>query len=394
LLDAVLVNGAAAHALELDDGHTLGSAHPGAVVVPAVFGVAEKLGSSMSAVLEAIIVGYEVMLSIASAIHPRSRRRGFHNTAVAGVFGAAASAAKLLGLDAHEVCSCLGLAGSFAGGLLAFWNPGEKGGTDVKKLHPGKAARDGVLCAVAAAEGLRGPKSVFEGRAGVFSAFAGGDCMLKVPDVSMQEPEIMSVYFKPWPCCRSLHGPIALAIELRHQIAGRTDEIASVRVDTYSLASERSSRRAEGDDAQFSIPVAVATAFLAGDVSYDRLVGARADPAIYSLAERVSVDEDPEFSARYPSARPARLTVVMRDGTCFSAELEYPPGEPESPLPEHLLRDKFVGLCCPVIGRHRALELLHCLAEGGLEFACRDLLSLSCKEVVCPEASGTQMGVP
>jgi len=357
-LCAALVNGTSCHALELDDGYTPGSAHPGSVVVPAVLAVGEAEGSSLGQVLEAIIVGYEVMLTAAEAIHPESRRRGFHNTGVAGVFGAAAAAAKILDLRADETRHALGLAASFAGGLLAFWNEGEQGATDIKKVHPGKAARDGVFCAVCAARGMRGPATVFEGKAGLLRAYGGkgGEVGPRVglaggretegefpPATLPDRPKIMDVYFKPWPCCRSLHGPIALALRLRRTTGSRLGSIDSIRVDTYSLAAERSRTEAEGHDAHFSIPLTVALALLEGEVSYQSLAEAHRNRPVSELARKVTVIEDEEFSRRYPNARPARLTLKFESGETLSEELEYPPGEPQEPLLAAQIMDKFLA---------------------------------------------------
>jgi 2-methylcitrate dehydratase PrpD len=376
LLNAPLVNGTAAHALDLDDGHTRGSAHPGSVVIPAILSVAEKQESSLGSVLGAIIVGYEVMLSIAATIHPSSRKRGFHNTPVAGVFGAAAATARLLGLSPVEICNSFGLAGSFASGLLAFWNPGEQGSTDVKKLHPGKAARDGVLCALSAAQGLRGPKTVLEGPAGLFRAYSDWSGNFKAPTVDLQEPEIMQVYFKPWPCCRSLHGPIALALQLRDQLSPRIAEIAAVRVETYSQASDRSVQDAVGDDAQFSIPVAVALAIQTGNVTYDGLVHGQTDPTISALARLVSVQEDCDFSRRYPSVRPARLVITTKTGQTLSCELDYPPGEPQTPVSDAVLAQKFSANCAPIIGEDQASKAAEFLQHGNPALPFTNGLSL------------------
>jgi 2-methylcitrate dehydratase PrpD len=111
--NAAMVNGANVHGLDFDDGHTHGSAHPAGVIFPAVLAAAEQDAADPKAVVLAAVLGYDVMLRIAAAMHPASARRGFHNTAIAGVFGSAAAVASLLGLDAQRCGHALGLAGSF-----------------------------------------------------------------------------------------------------------------------------------------------------------------------------------------------------------------------------------------------------------------------------------------
>ncbi len=151
--NAALVNGANTHGLDFDDGHTHASAHPAGAVFPAILAVAEQHGSTPREILLAAVIGYDVMIRIAAAMHPGSARRGWHNTAIAGVFGATAAAATLLKLDARQARDALGLAGSFAGGIREYLDDG----AEIKRLHPGKSARDGLLCAEFAKRGITGP---------------------------------------------------------------------------------------------------------------------------------------------------------------------------------------------------------------------------------------------
>src|ERR1019366_2697130 len=107
----------AGHGIELDDGYRQGSVHPGVTVVPAVIALGYKAGLSGRAALEATVIGYEVVTAIARACHPDLRQRGFHPTGAVGVFGAAASSARMLGLTAEQTSNALGLAASGAAGL-------------------------------------------------------------------------------------------------------------------------------------------------------------------------------------------------------------------------------------------------------------------------------------
>ena len=104
--NAALVTGANVHGLDFDDGHTHGSAHAAGVIFPAVMAVAQQQGSNAREIVSAVVCGYDVMCRIAAAMHPESARRGYHNTALAGVFGAAAAVSNLLKLDtAHHLFS-------------------------------------------------------------------------------------------------------------------------------------------------------------------------------------------------------------------------------------------------------------------------------------------------
>src|SRR5207237_1383606 len=140
LLDAAFLGGTAAHGIELDDGYTKGSVHPGCTVVPAALALAHARKASGQALLEAVVAGYETVTAIGRAVHPDLRHRGFHPTGAVAVFGAAMAAGKLRGLKAQQLAHALGIAASSAGGLFAFVN----GGGDIKRLHAGHASREGL----------------------------------------------------------------------------------------------------------------------------------------------------------------------------------------------------------------------------------------------------------
>jgi 2-methylcitrate dehydratase PrpD len=168
LIDAAFLGGTAAHGIELDDGFTQGSVHPGCVVVPAALALACARRSNGRALMEAIVAGYETVIAIGRACHPDLRQRGFHPTAAVGVFGAAAAAGKLATLSPERLAHAFGLAASSAGGLFAFVN----GGGDIKRLHAGQAAREGLQAALLAEQGIEGPPGVIEARDGFMQAFA------------------------------------------------------------------------------------------------------------------------------------------------------------------------------------------------------------------------------
>lgn len=210
--NAALVNGANTHGLDFDDGHTHASAHPAGAVFPAILAAAEQHGSSPREILLAAAMGYDVMIRIAAAMHPGSARRGWHNTAVAGVFGATAAVSVLLKLDATQARNALGLAGSHAGGIREFLDEG----AEIKRLHPGKAARDGLLCAEFAKRGISGPSKVLEGRYGFFNVFVSGEVKWdRLFDGLGKRYEIESAYFKPYPCCRHYHSVVDGILALR-----------------------------------------------------------------------------------------------------------------------------------------------------------------------------------
>ena len=147
-LNAALLNGISSHVLDFDDTHAENAIHPAAPVAPAILALAEYRPVSGRDLLGALIVGVETECRIARLLGPSHYARGWHTTATTGTFGAAAAAAKLLGVAGEPLTHAFGLAGTQAAGLKSCF------GTVSKPLHPGKAAQNGLLAARLAARGF------------------------------------------------------------------------------------------------------------------------------------------------------------------------------------------------------------------------------------------------
>ncbi|MGC7100821.1 MmgE/PrpD family protein [Amycolatopsis lurida] len=361
VLGAALVNGTSGHGIESDEGYTPGSMHPTSVVLPTVFALGQSLRADARTVRVAAAIGMELACRIAAAGHPATRNQHFHNTPLAGVFGATAAAAVLRGLGVAETANALGIAGSHAGGLFEFLGDS----AEVKRFHPGKAARDGIAAADLAAAGLTGPTTVLEGTDGYFAAFAGpvGAAWFpgRIRDGLGENWVLLDTYVKPYPCCRHLHGAIDGALELRREHKFDPAEIAAVRVETFPIAA-----RHNGTDldtilqAQLSLPYTVAVALARGAVTLtDFDAAARSDVDVRALMDRIAVSVDPKADNDYPRAgRPARTTVELRDGRELTTWVQHPYGEPANPLSDDALEAKVRGLCEPVIGARATAELV------------------------------------
>ncbi|GAA1005097.1 2-methylcitrate dehydratase [Acrocarpospora pleiomorpha] len=354
---AAFVNGTAAHGLEFDDGYTAGSVHPGAAIIPAVLAEAEATGAGLDAVTTAIAVAVEVTTRIARAGHPATLDAGFHNTAVAGVFGAAAGTVNLLGGGAAQVSDALGLAGSHAGGLREY----HTSGNEIKRMHAGKAARDGLLCGEMAMDGLPGPDTVLEGPQGYFSAIARG---VWRPEALLgglgSEWLCLRTYIKPYPCCRHLHGAIDAALELHRLGLRNPDDIVAVRLGTYELATRFGKPHVTSLlEAQLSIPFTVASALRHGTVTLDTFSDqALVDDEVLRLAGIVRIVVDADADASYPRERPAVLTVTTADGMAHEQRVRQPLGEPDNPIDDDGLSAKFRSLTHSVIGADLAERAL------------------------------------
>jgi 2-methylcitrate dehydratase PrpD len=327
--DAALANGVAAHALELDDDHRTATLHPGAVVVPAAFAAAEAVAASGGRMLRATLLGYEVMCRVGEAFLGRQYQRGFHPTGTCGVFGAAVAAGVVIGLGREGLVAALGIAGTQGSGL-AEWRAGSSW---IKRLHPGRAAQSGLLAARLAAEGFTGPATIFEGPGGFLQAFAAEGPI--DPEALTRklggEFRFMATAVKPYPCSRPAHGAIDLALGLRRGLPPKTIESIRIEICKTSLLSY-TKRPATTVDAQFSLPYLVAAALARGRLGLAELSDeAIRDPEILALAERITVKENPAFTAQYPARYPVELRLVASGRRPVRAFSDCPRGDPDAP---------------------------------------------------------------
>lgn len=349
--NAAFLNGTSAHCLDMDDGHTEGSVHPGTVVFPAVFAIAQHVKPTFVELAKAIVIGYDVCLRISSVIHPSSRQRGFHNTPVAGIFGAVAAASVLYGFRKEEVQNAFGIAGSFAGGIFAFLGTG----SEVKRIHPGQAARDGITAIELTRKGLSGPKEVLEGENGLFQAFADGKVSMErmFKDIG-EKYEIMNIYFKPYPCCRHLHSSIDAVYELKTNAQFQPQEIAGIRIGVNKIAYLHRHKNCQTLlDAQMSLPYAIAAAVYHPVLEVNHFQPEQTKETLSRLAQLVEVYVDEEADQHYPAQRAARLEIKLKNSTTHTCYVENPLGEPSKPLTDEKLEMKFIANCSSIIGEER-----------------------------------------
>jgi len=356
LLDAAFLGGTAAHGIELDDGYRQGSVHPGCAVVPAVLAVGHHIGANGRAVIEAIVAGYETAIAIARACHPDLRQRGFHPTGACGVFGAAAAAAKLRGLPVPRIADAFGIAASSAAGLFAFVN----GGADIKRLHAGHAAREGVQAALLAEQGVQGPPHVIESRDGFLQAFAFGRIDRSRP-IALPPAVAFGItdcYVKPYPCCRHLQPAVEALMRLCHEEDISPAEVTRIDVDTYRIAAEHAHTGWEDfASAQLSFPYLIGLALRFRAIRLEHFdENVRRDPAFGGIARKVHVVATPEVDRLYPQLRPARVKVTTARGV-FACNADEALGSRLVPLGDDGLRLKFDELVSPVLSPASAAAL-------------------------------------
>jgi len=353
---AALVNGAASHAVEFDDIYRDAGYHPGSPTISAALAAGQAHGASGERFLRGVIVGYEVSTRIGEAVMP-SHYRYWHTTATVGSFGAAAAVATILGSTREQFMHALATAGTFAAGLQQAFRSEAMS----KPLHGGHAADAGTLAAMAAAKGVTGALDILEGEVGFGAAMSRDPDWSKATRGLGQDYHIVRMTFKNHGCCGHTFPAIdgALVLKERHQIKYR--DIRRIRVATYKAGLDIIDNAApEGDyQAKFSLQYVVAHALVHGSVRLNAFRPERlGDDEMRALMQKIECVADTELSKGYPTQRAAQVEIEMNDGRKYAHFQPTRKGDPEMPLTDAELNDKFMELAVPVIGESPARALL------------------------------------
>ncbi len=347
---AALANGAAAHAIEMDDTHSGGSIHLGASMYSAALALAETMPATTSETfLAAVVAGFEAAARIAMAVQPQEHYAlGFHMTATCGVFGAAITSAKLLGLTLDQTLAAAGIAGSMAAGSMEFLSDGAW----TKRIHPGLAAQNGIQAALLAAEGFTGPQRILEGRDGFLHGYSRNPIAERLTAGLGESFEILHTAVKPHACCRYMQGPIDAVLAILREENIQASDIHRIQIAVleagWGIVSEPKERKFNPEsvvDAQFSMPFGAAVAAIDGAAGLAQFTVEKArSPKVRELMSKVELVKDPSVEATFPKEWPARVSITLGDGRTIEKFVRYPKGDPENPLSWEELAAKFDGL--------------------------------------------------
>lgn len=353
---AAWINGSASHSVEFDDIFKDAVYHPGCPTIAAALAVAEDRGATGAQFLNAVVVGYEISTRIGAAVQP-SHYRFFHTTGTAGSFGGAAAAAALYAPGgALAMRNALATVGTFASGLQQAF----RSDSMTKPLHAGHAASIGVTAAQAAAHGVTGAVDILEGAAGFGAALSDGARWEVATEGLGTRYNMMSITQKNHGCCGHTFAAIDAVLALRAQGVAAA-QVATLEVQTYQaaldVAGNPSPRTAA--EAKFSMAYVVAHALLHGSVRLNAFEAERLEsPAIRALMGKVSVRADAQLTAAFPGQRAARVVLTLADGRRLEQFAPCRKGDPEAPLTDAEIDDKYLELASPVIGPARARLLL------------------------------------
>lgn len=340
---AALVNGTAAHALDYDDVTEQIYGHPSVVLWPAVLAAGEQVGADGRALLDAYLIGFDVVTALAEGLALREHYgRGWHSTATLGVVAGAAAVSRLLGSDVERTRCALGIAATMAGGSR------QNFGTMTKPLHAGLAARDAVLAASLAANGFTADPDQLEAELGYFALY-GDRTRLEGVLTALEQPYALrrhGINVKKYPACYNTQRTADAALRLAEREVLDPAEVRRIRItlEPGGLAPLIHHRPVSGLQGKFSGEYVAAAAVL------DRSLGLRTftdeavgRPAVRELVERAEIAESdvppvgaPEWEYSY-----AVVEVETAGRGVLSERADVPRGDHRAPLTRDELEAKF-----------------------------------------------------
>jgi len=332
---AALVNGMSAHVLDFDDTHLRTLLHPSVPVAPTLLALAEGRRLTGADFVHAFILGVEVECRVANAIYA-SHNVNWYITGTAGVFGAAAAAGRALGLDENGMARALGIAATQAAGLR------EMAGTMCKSFVHGRAAQNGMLAALLAANGFTSSERAIEAPRGFAQVLAPGHRLDEITAALGERYEITGNTYKPHACGVVAHPVIDGCIGLRAEYSLKPDEIASVALRVHPLALKLTGVREPGSglESKWSLYHSAAVALCDGAAGEQQYTDGRVrDPAVARLRERVTAEPDPAIREDE-----AHVAIVLRDGRRIERHVEHALGSTANPMSDRELERKFRAL--------------------------------------------------
>lgn len=342
IYNSIFINGLNAHVADFDDGVNSGIIHLGSPIISAILTVGEKEKLTYNQILSGIIIGYESALRIAKLIQPYHKESGYHATSTCGVLGSALGISAALGFNENQMKDAFSAAAISSGGLLK----AIEDNSELKPYNAARAALIGYISASMARAGFSGPNDVLSGENGFLEVFSN-----KINEKNFEFNDntlaIEQVYFKPYAACRYCHPSIESTLKIRDRYDLDLNQIKQIKVSTYYWAVKNHDHiDIKGiTSAKMSIPYSIAVTLMLGKAGINEFIHDNiTNENILSLTKKVIVETNDEFTKKFPEQSSSLVKIEMNNGVTYSECVNYPKGEPENPLSDQELIDKFRSL--------------------------------------------------
>ena len=360
---AAMINATLAHSIELDDGHKNAGVHAGAAIVPAALTLGRAAGKSGKEIITAVVLGYDLVYRLASAMAPDQIRKGFHPSGNDDTIGVTAAAGKLWGLNESQLANGFGLSALYASGLMEATVNGQAS----KCIQVGNAVYSGIAAAMYAKNDMEGTLTAFEGKTGFLRAKSREITEEEVCRGLGENFLITDTYCKLYPTARHSQPAIEAVLDLSEEHGFGWEEVEQVWVGTHQVAKDMTGMIVtprDSGEAKFSLAYGVALALHEHAFGIVHLSEKYTqDPVNKSLAERVTIVVDPEVQALYPGKRGAKVKVTLKDGRIFEKEVYDLKGSPANPVGWNEIEKKFRANAGALLSEEQTERVINMIAK-------------------------------
>lgn len=354
---AALANATMTFHLELDDVHRTSHTHPGVSTIPVALALVEELNLTGKELIEAIVVGYEIGIRVGLALSPSIYvDRPFLAPGTLSTFSSAAAAAKLYDYNLDEIVGILGSAA-----YITPISPFEtfKRGFSTKDIIMGWGGLTGIISAKIREYNFEGADTGIEGEFGYAETAAEHYDIDKGLSNISDEYLILKTGVKPYACCRQHHAAIDATLAIRNKYDIDVNNIKKITDQTFKVSSRGNNPKPRTiSEAKYSNPYIIAVALLEGDAWRGQFTEAKIkDPDILDLASKVEVINDDQLDKLYDEKWPSIITITMKNGEEYSERIDLPKGEPEHPVSDEELKNKYLSLSTDTISNKRAEKI-------------------------------------
>lgn len=361
-MNAAFYNSAMITSANYEDTHRSSVSHPCSSVIPAALAVAEKMAANGKTLLASVIFGYEVLARIGMALPPSFMNRGFQPVAVLAPFGAAAAAGKILGFDGESMADALSISANLGSGLVEV-----HGSLQTRPVAIARGTQAGVLSALLAERGIKGPYTILEGGSvcpnGFLQAHSDTVNLNRITQNLGKEFEISKTAYKLYYSCRYTHAPLEAFLKCVELNDIPVDEIQGVEIRIGSVASNfMIPSPKSGKEATYNIPFLTSIALLEKNLGHEMFSDEKLqDPKIRQFMEKVSVTRDQSLDEEYKKTEShytSIATITTKDGMKKIHRVDIPKGEPENPASKEELIGKFKKLASDVVDEERTERII------------------------------------
>ena len=354
---AALINGTAAHAMEVDDIFRDGIYHPGPPVISAALALCQGHSLNGERFLRAVIAGYEISNRVSRVMQP-AHYKFWHTTGTIGTIGAAAAVSVALGLNSAQIKNALSNSVTMAAALQQAFTTDSMS----KPIHAGHAAEAGATAALLASKGVTGAHGMFEGPRGFGAAMSNDVDWQLMLDSLCKEFTICRMTQKNHTCCGHTFAAIDAILALRKAYNMAPDDVSTISVGTYAKGVEICGNPEPKTlyEAKFSLEYTMAAALVIGRVRFAAFTDEMlVDPKMRKTMAKISCHIDKDAEQAFPNCRSAIVMIKMNSGEKYEYYSPTRKGDPDDPLSDRELEEKFYELSEPVIGLQSAKALCH-----------------------------------